>query len=148
MLWANKNGLLYVLDRTTGEFLMGRPFVEVNWMDGFDGSGRPAPRDTAGSDPVKPFGGTNWYPPSYSPRTGLFYVPSRCGLSIPGPSRLLTLRTGERKWAFELDQNGTRRRCVEHGIRPLVRWHFRLENAGAPQVIPTPPDWRMGTSTQ
>ena len=34
MLWANRNGLLYVLDRTTGAFLMGRPFAEVNWMNG------------------------------------------------------------------------------------------------------------------
>ena len=31
MLWANRNGFFYVLDRTTGEFLLGKPFVEVNW---------------------------------------------------------------------------------------------------------------------
>ena len=41
MLFANRNGLMYVLDRTTGEFLKGRPFVKVNWMDGFDEKGRP-----------------------------------------------------------------------------------------------------------
>ena len=41
MLWANRNGLVYVLDRTTGEFLLGKPFVKVNWMDGFDPKGRP-----------------------------------------------------------------------------------------------------------
>ena len=41
MLWANRNGLMYVLDRTTGEFLQGKPFVKVNWMDGFDAKGRP-----------------------------------------------------------------------------------------------------------
>ena len=44
MLWANRNGLMYVLDRTTGEFLQGKPFVKVNWMDGFDEKGRPQPR--------------------------------------------------------------------------------------------------------
>lgn len=41
MLWANKNGLMYVLERATGQFLLGKPFVEVNWLNGFDGSGRP-----------------------------------------------------------------------------------------------------------
>src|SRR5205085_2465624 len=39
MLWANRNGLAYVIDRTTGEFLLGKPFVKVNWMDGFDQKG-------------------------------------------------------------------------------------------------------------
>ena len=40
-LFANRNGLMYVLDRTTGQFLKGWPFVTVNWMDGFDEKGRP-----------------------------------------------------------------------------------------------------------
>jgi len=81
MLWANRNGLMYVLDRTNGQFLMGRPFVKVNWMDGFDETGRP--RRVPGMAPSKEGtlimptvnGGTNWYPPSYSPRTELFYIP-------------------------------------------------------------------------
>ncbi len=82
MLWANRNGLFYVLDRTTGEFLKGQPFVKVNWADGFDEKGRPIP--VPGMAPTKEGtliypgnqGGTNWYSPSYSPRTGLFYVPA------------------------------------------------------------------------
>jgi alcohol dehydrogenase (cytochrome c) len=82
MLWANRNGLMYVLDRTTGEFLLGKPFVEVNWMTGFDEKGRPmrAPGKvpTAEGTRILPGnqGGTNWYSPSFSPRTGLFYIPS------------------------------------------------------------------------
>jgi len=83
LLFANRNGLMYVLDRTTGEFLQGKPFVKVNWMDGFDAKGRPqrvpgkVPVVSGGDNtPVMPtvLGGTNWYPPSYSPKTGLFYV--------------------------------------------------------------------------
>jgi alcohol dehydrogenase (cytochrome c) len=80
MLWANRNGLMYVLDRVTGEFLRGKPYVEVNWMDGFDAKGRPqrvpgivpTPQGTL----VRPHvhGAINWAPPAYSPRTGLFYV--------------------------------------------------------------------------
>jgi len=83
MLWANRNGLMYVLDRTTGEFLQGKPFVKVNWMNGFDPKGRPirvpgkVPVGSGGDGtPIMPtvLGGTNWYPPSFSPKTGLFYV--------------------------------------------------------------------------
>lgn len=80
LLWANRNGLFYVLDRETGEFLHGSPFVEVNWMDGFDENGRPnqvlAPSEEGTLIMPNNQGATNWYSPSYSPETGLFYVPS------------------------------------------------------------------------
>jgi len=84
MMWANRNGVMYVLDRTTGEFIQGKPYVKVNWMDGtFDAKGRPhrVPGKVgaaSGGDgtAIMPtvLGATNWYPPSYSPKTGLFYV--------------------------------------------------------------------------
>ncbi len=75
MLWANRNGYFYVLDRETGEFLSGTPFVKVNWSSGLDDDGRPIPTPQPEGAPTWPGnqGGTNWYPPSYSPRTGLFY---------------------------------------------------------------------------
>ena len=41
MLWANRNGFYYVLDRTTGEFLQGKPFAKVTWTTGLDDSGQP-----------------------------------------------------------------------------------------------------------
>jgi alcohol dehydrogenase (cytochrome c) len=80
MLWANRNGFFYVLDRTTGRFLSGKAFVKQNWNLGFDEAGRPmrAPRarPSAEGTLIMPGtqGGTNWYSPSFSPRTGLFYV--------------------------------------------------------------------------
>ncbi|MCZ6672584.1 MAG: PQQ-dependent dehydrogenase, methanol/ethanol family [Verrucomicrobia bacterium] len=75
MLWANRNGYFYVLDRVTGEFLLGKPFVKVNWSSGLDENGRPIPTPQPEGKPTWPGnqGGTNWYPPSYSPRTDLFY---------------------------------------------------------------------------
>src|SRR5580698_7533840 len=80
MLWGNRNGMFYVLDRTTGEFLLGKPFVKVTWATGFDAKGRPmvAPNPGNGTR-IYPdaLGATNWYSPSYSPRTGLFYIPAR-----------------------------------------------------------------------
>ena len=48
MVWANRNGNFYVLDRETGKFLVGKPFVKVNWMDTFDERGRPEPDAAAG----------------------------------------------------------------------------------------------------
>jgi alcohol dehydrogenase (cytochrome c) len=76
MLWANRNGIFYVLDRTTGRFLLGKPFVKVNWMSGFDGAGRPVQVPQLAGRPIYPGmqGGTNWYGPSFSPKTGLMYI--------------------------------------------------------------------------
>ena len=82
MFWANRNGFFYVLDRATGEFLLGKPFVKVTWASGFDEKGRPI--RVPGSEPTKEgvlvfpgsHGATNWYSPSYSPSTGLFYIPT------------------------------------------------------------------------
>ncbi|MDE0479807.1 MAG: PQQ-dependent dehydrogenase, methanol/ethanol family [Gammaproteobacteria bacterium] len=75
MLWANRNGYFYVLDRTDGEYLLGSPFVRVNWSSGLDENGRPIPTPQPEDMPTYPGnqGGTNWYPPSWSPRTELFY---------------------------------------------------------------------------
>jgi alcohol dehydrogenase (cytochrome c) len=82
MMWANRNGLFYVLDRTNGQFLSGKPFVKVNWMNGFDERGRPMKVPAAASSKEGTLiypgnqGGTNWYSPSFSPHTGLFYIPT------------------------------------------------------------------------
>jgi alcohol dehydrogenase (cytochrome c) len=80
MLWANRNGIMYVLDRVTGEFLFGKPFVKHNWWAGFDEKGRlqrvPGMEITREPKLFHPHvhGATNWAPPAFSPRTGLFYV--------------------------------------------------------------------------
>ena len=76
ILWGNRNGYYYTLDRETGKFLVGRPFVKVNWASGLDEKGRPIQTPPKPGELVWPGnqGGTNWYPPSYSPRTGLFYL--------------------------------------------------------------------------
>jgi alcohol dehydrogenase (cytochrome c) len=76
---ANRNGYLYILDRTNGKFLSALPFVEkLNWAKGIDAQGRPIRTDvkpTAEGTRVCPGfnGATNWYSPSYSPATHLFY---------------------------------------------------------------------------
>ncbi|HEX5045768.1 MAG TPA: PQQ-dependent dehydrogenase, methanol/ethanol family [Gammaproteobacteria bacterium] len=76
MLWGNRNGFFYVLDRTTGEFVRGNPFVKVNWASGLDERGRPIETPQGPDKITYPGvqGGTNWYSPSYSPSTKLFYL--------------------------------------------------------------------------
>ncbi len=76
MLWANRNGFYYLLDRTNGKFLKGTPFVKVNWASGLDETGRPIETPQGPEKVTFPGvqGGTNWYSPSYSPQTELFYV--------------------------------------------------------------------------
>jgi alcohol dehydrogenase (cytochrome c) len=105
MLFANRNGLLYVLDRTTGQLLMGKPFVAVTWMSGFDQEGRPIRVPPTSGTRILPvfWGGTNWRPPSYSPSTALFYVPSHEeGGSPPyGAIRAFDPHTGDKTWEFK-----------------------------------------------
>ena len=80
MLWANRNGFYYTLDRATGEFLLGEAFAHQTWAEGLDSNGRPIRRPNTFPSRtgtlVAPIAGgaTNWWSPAYSPRTGLLYV--------------------------------------------------------------------------
>jgi alcohol dehydrogenase (cytochrome c) len=83
VLFANRNGFLYGLDRGTGEFLFGKAYVKQTWAKGLDDSGRPivlpntAPTvEGTAVWPAVP-GGNNWYSPTYSPKSGLLYVATR-----------------------------------------------------------------------
>jgi alcohol dehydrogenase (cytochrome c) len=80
LVQADRNGFFYVLDRSNGKFLHATPFVEkLNWAKAIDASGRPILSDrlpTKTGTYICPgiVGATNWFSPSYSPNTGLFYV--------------------------------------------------------------------------
>ena len=81
IMQAAKDGLFYVLDRATGEFISAAPFVKVTWATGFDERGRPmvnpeAYYDTEGVEIFPTGGGAhNWSPMSCNPATGLVYIP-------------------------------------------------------------------------
>jgi alcohol dehydrogenase (cytochrome c) len=81
LIQANRNGFFYVLDRTNGKMLLAKPFVKkLNWAKGILPDGRPDLVADMDPTPVGKrvcpgvVGGTNWFSPSYSPDTGLFYV--------------------------------------------------------------------------
>jgi PQQ-dependent dehydrogenase (methanol/ethanol family) len=79
LMQANRNGVFYVLDRVTGKFLAGTPFVRASWLKGFDENGRPITTENWRANPegtiVYPSlgGGSNFQAPSYSPQTGWMY---------------------------------------------------------------------------
>ena len=76
---ANRNGFVYVLDRTNGKFLNAKQFsLKQNWAKGIDANGRPIRTDLVpnieGARLCPGFAGaTNWFSPSYSEATHLFY---------------------------------------------------------------------------
>jgi quinohemoprotein ethanol dehydrogenase len=82
LLHAPTNGFLYVLDRQTGKFISAGATTFQNWAKGFDPeTGRPIEnpdiRYEKGRTEIWPgtIGGHNWQAMSYSPRTGLVYIP-------------------------------------------------------------------------
>ena len=135
MLWGNRNGFFYVLDRESGEFLLAKAFVKQTWAERIDEQGRPvrlpntAPTEEGTLIYPGVQGGTNWYSPSYSPRTELYYLsvwelanryykgeadynpgsPFWGGLVQGAPDELgwgairaLVPQTGELKWEYRL----------------------------------------------
>jgi quinohemoprotein ethanol dehydrogenase len=114
IMQANKNGFYYVLDRLTGAFISGQPFGKVTWAKGLDeATGRPIvnPEAHYGTEAVNvspgPSGAHNWAPMSFSPLTGLVYIPTTTNSTFsyatdpnftyePGRSNTgLVRRTGE-----------------------------------------------------
>jgi len=135
VLFGNRNGFYYILDRITGEFLVAKQFATQTWAKGIDEHGRPIPNPATTPSPegatVYPDddGTANWFSPSYSPQTRLFYqntrekgatyylteapyIPGRQFLGASrrslsdiepwGALRALDALTGELKWEFRL----------------------------------------------
>ena len=162
MLWANRNGLYYVIDRTTGQFLAGKPFTKVNWMSGFDEKGRPV--RVPGMVPtfegtlIYPSnqGATNWYSPSYSPRTGLFYIPAwdnTWSIYVKGEEEYKAgerFTSGMHKSSFTLNrgaQNNTRTPEDGHGAVIAVdaktgekKWQFDFVDVTDSGILTTATD--------
>jgi alcohol dehydrogenase (cytochrome c) len=139
MLHAARNGFFYVFDRRDGTLLLAKPFVKnLTWASGIGPDGRPVKlpnqEPTPAGTKVCPSqdGATNWFSPSFSPATGLYYVQTfeKCSIYTksdqgewesgktylggsqrtardPKPQRILKaidIRTGAIRW--ELPQPG------------------------------------------
>jgi alcohol dehydrogenase (cytochrome c) len=122
LVQANRNGFLYILDRTNGKFLKATPFVQrLNWATGVDASGRPV---LSGRIPTKQgtyicpgiIGATNWFSPSYNPGLKLFYVMAleTCNLFFSEPR---PFTAGQTFYA-----TGTKRPPDEHAQKILLAY--------------------------
>jgi alcohol dehydrogenase (cytochrome c) len=134
--WAHRGGFYYVLDRETGKFLTGKPFATQTWAKGLDEAGHPIRLPNIDPSEEGTYlwpgvqGATNWYSPSYSPITKLFYLAAwenrsvyrkgeqeyspgnRFIGSVPlidlpeepghGAIRALNPKTGEKVWEYPL----------------------------------------------
>ncbi|MDA0280068.1 MAG: PQQ-dependent dehydrogenase, methanol/ethanol family [Proteobacteria bacterium] len=80
---ANRNAFYYLLDRETGEYLLGEEYSYQTWSEGIDDNGRPIV--IPNTEPMREGnlvwpslqGATNWFSPSYNPLTEQFFVPNR-----------------------------------------------------------------------
>jgi PQQ-dependent dehydrogenase (methanol/ethanol family) len=95
LLQGNRNGFFYVLDRTNGEFLAGKPFVKkLTWATGIKSNGEPQLAD--GNEPTRlgtitcpaVRGATNWYSTAFNPVERLFYVMAVEDCTIYNQSKL------------------------------------------------------------
>ena len=100
LLTANKNGFGYVLDRTTGELRLAYEIAKQTWALEISAQGRPVKKSNMSPSTkgtlVYPSvaGAANWWPPSYSPLTNLFYIPvlERASIYFKNP---VALKEGE-----------------------------------------------------
>ena len=157
VLFANRNGFFYVLDRTTGEFLLGKPFAKVTWADGIDAKGRPNRTFVSSPKGVVAYpnnqGATNWYNPAFSPLTGLFYIPSWLDTYSTYTSREDSYREGAQfnggtatHDVPALRPGATNKRPAEQGYGAIqavdpqtgdVKWHFDMTDVTDSGVLVT-----------
>ncbi len=124
---GNRNGFFYVLDRVTGELLLGKPFTATSWARELDVDGRPVVLNDGSEGCVPdPWGSTNFMPPSFYPGLNLFILTARetCATYVPeapanepgvsnfggvvyidgeqgyGALRALDVHTGDLRWEF------------------------------------------------
>jgi alcohol dehydrogenase (cytochrome c) len=88
ILWPNRNGFYYVLDRVNGEYLVGAPFVETDWATELTPTGRPiltdAAKVTVAGRRTKPGinGGVNWQNSTFDPGRGTIFIPAAESSSV------------------------------------------------------------------
>lgn len=138
VMFANRNGFYYTLDRTDGKIIVAKPFVTTTWAKEIDAQGRPMlvpghkPDEKGETTCPDLTGGTNFWPPSFDPRTRMFFVNAREACAtfyaykpeyVPGQrftggaQQLINTRdqkpygairaidpaTGDRKWEFKME---------------------------------------------
>src|SRR6202167_1308793 len=157
LLHAPKNGFFYVIDRENGKLISAKPYTFINWATGMDlKTGRPIESATArysrvDSPPIVPgpLGAHSWQPMSYSPLTGLTYIPvNEVGFNLKSPKdfefKNLALNFGIDMVAAGMPQDPAIKKAILDSVKgKLVAWNLvRQKQAWA---VERPVPWNGGT---
>ena len=144
---ANRNAFYYLLDRVTGEFLLGAPFARQSWAKGLDARGRPVllpgMEPSAAGTLVYPglAGATNWFSPAHDPRTGLVFVAAREDYGQIFHKLAAPYMPGKNfEGGSARDVEGSEHYGVIKAIEALtgkIRWQFKLFSAPSGGVLST-----------
>jgi alcohol dehydrogenase (cytochrome c) len=146
VMFANRNGFFYTLDRVTGKVLVAKPFVETTWAKELDHKGRPIllPGNTPDESGTRTCpdlgGGTNFMSPSYDPTLKLFFVTARetCAVYYAFDQ---PFRAGEQWMAGGTQRPRDQRNFgALRAIDPVTgerKWEFRYPTVSASGVLTT-----------
>ncbi len=147
VMMANRNGFFYVLDRETGQFILGKPFVNTTWARELNADGKPVvipdhdPTEAGTVTCPDLYGGTNFMSPSFDPTRRLFFVTARetCARFMRRPPA--TSAVGDRTLGGTVAPIGDPPRAgalraidAATGSRT---WEIRYEDAGWAGVLAT-----------
>ena len=146
VMFANRNGFFYTIDRVTGKVIVARPFVETTWAKEIGADGRPVllPGHLPDEEGTKTCpdlgGGTNFMSPSYDPTSHLFFVTARetCATYFAFDQKF---KPGE-QW----ESGGTTRprdqknfgalRAIDP-VTATMKWEFRYPSVSSSGVLTT-----------
>ena len=146
VMFANRNGFFYTIDRVTGKVIVAKPFVETTWAKEIDPNGRPVllPGNLPDEDGSRTCpdlgGGTNFMSPSYDPTTRLFFVTARetCAMYYSWDQKF---KPGE-----QYESGGTMRPRDQRNFGALraidpttgtLKWEFRYTSVSSSGVLTT-----------
>jgi alcohol dehydrogenase (cytochrome c) len=138
---ANRNGFFYVLDRATGELLLGKPYTATTWAREIGADGRPIVENDDGSGGCLPdqWGATNFNPPSYDPGLRLFFVSARetCATYHSQPPQYVPGQNtaGGVVWVDRDEAYGALRAL--DATTGALRWEFRFPQPNMAGVMST-----------
>jgi alcohol dehydrogenase (cytochrome c) len=146
VMFANRNGFFYTIDRVTGKVIVAKPFVETTWAKEIGPDGRPVllPGHLPDEEGTKTCpdlgGGTNFMSPSYDPTSRLFFVTARetCATYFAFDQKF---KPGE-----QYESGGTSRprdqknfgalRAIDP-VTAMVKWEFRYPTVSSSGVLTT-----------
>jgi alcohol dehydrogenase (cytochrome c)/quinohemoprotein ethanol dehydrogenase len=162
LLHAPKNGFFYVIDRENGALISAKPYTFINWATGVDmKTGRPMESATArysrvDSPPIVstpivpgPLGAHSWQPMSYSPLTGLTYIPvNEVGFNLKSPEHFefknLALNFGIDMVAAGMPQDPKIKKSILDNVKgKLVAWDAAQQKQA--WAVERPGPWNGGT---